>query len=176
MDVQGIVESIVVFVREHESWTAPVAFFVAFLESFCFLSILWPGTAILVGISLLLAKSGIAATVIGPAVIAAGIGGSLGYGVSYWIGEYYKDDIKTLWPFSRNPAMIEGGKDFFHRWGALGVFLGHFFGPVRAVIPVIAGMYQVPQWQFQLANISSAFMWAGGVIIPPYYGLQFLLG
>lgn len=176
MDVQGLVDAIVAFTREHEGWVAIVAFVVAFLESFCFLSILWPGTAILIGISLLLAKSGIAASIVGPAIIAAGIGGSLGYAISYWIGEYFKDDVKTLWPFNRNPAMIEGGKAFFDRWGALSVFFGHFFGPVRAVIPVVAGIYQVPQWQFQLANVSSAFIWAGGVIIPPYYGLQYLLG
>ena len=91
-------------------------------------------------------------------------------------GIYYKDDIRNIWPFSRNPAMIERGQTFFDRWGALGVFLGHFFGPVRAVIPVVAGMYAVPQWQFQLANITSAFIWAAGVIAPAYFGLQYFLG
>ncbi len=175
MDVQSIVDAIVTFTREHQSWVMPVAFVVAFLESFCFLSILWPGTAILVGIALLLAKSGIAASIIWPAIIAAGLGGTLGYAVSYWIGEYYKEEVKNIWPFNRNPAMIESGKTFFDRWGAISVFFGHFFGPIRAVIPVIAGIYQVPQWQFQLANVTSAFIWAAGVIIPPYYGLQYLL-
>lgn len=174
--VQEIVDAIVEFVRAHESWAMPAAFIVAFLESFCFLSLLWPGTAILVGISLLLAKSGVAATVVGPAVIAAGIGGSIGYAISYWIGEYYKDGIRNFYPFRRNPSMIDSGKAFFDRWGALSVFIGHFFGPIRAVIPVVAGMYQVPQWQFQLANVTSAFLWSAGVIIPPYYGLQYLLG
>ena len=76
-----------------------------------------------------------------PAIIAAGIGGTLGYAVSYWIGLYYKEDIKAIWPFSRTLAMLERGQTFFNKWGAVGVFLGHFFGPVRAVIPVIAGMY-----------------------------------
>ena len=52
----NFVEAIVTFVQANEGWAAPIAFVVAFLESFCFLSILWPGTAILVGISALLAK------------------------------------------------------------------------------------------------------------------------
>ena len=47
MTLHGFVELIVAFVREHETWAAPIAFGVAFLESFCFLSIIWPGTAIL---------------------------------------------------------------------------------------------------------------------------------
>ena len=176
MNVQDFVDAIVAFVRANEGWTGPVAFVVAFLESFCFLSILWPGTAILIGISALLARSGVEMSVLGPAIIWAGVGGSLGYAVSYWIGLYYKDGIREIWPFNRNPAMLDRGQAFFQKWGAIGVFLGHFFGPVRAIIPVIAGMYAVPQWQFQLANVSSAFIWAAGVIAPTYFGLNYLLG
>ncbi|RUO99322.1 DedA family protein [Hyphomicrobium sp.] len=176
MSVQEFVEAIVSFVRAHETWAIPVAFVVAFLESFCFLSILWPGTAILVGIAALLAKSGVELSVLWPAIIAAGIGGSFGYALSYWIGLYYKQGIRQLWPFSRSPAMVDSGQAFFDRWGALSVFFGHFFGPVRAVIPVVAGMYALPQWQFQLANIVSAFIWAAGIIAPSYFGFGYFLG
>jgi len=176
MSVQEFVDAVVTFVRANEGWAMPVAFGVAFLESFCFLSLLWPGTAILIGISALLAKSGVQLSVLWPAIVAAGIGGSLGYALSYWIGYYYKDGIRELWPFNRNPAMVDSGQAFFTKWGALSVFFGHFFGPVRAVIPVVAGMYALPQWQFQLANIVSAFIWAGGIIAPTYFGLGYLLG
>jgi membrane protein DedA with SNARE-associated domain len=175
MTVQGFVELIVAFVRDHQAWAAPMAFGVAFLESFCFLSIIWPGTAILVAISGLLAAGGVGIDVLWPAILAAGVGGTVGYAVSYWIGLYYKDDIKTMWPFNRNPVLLERGERFFAKWGAIGVFLGHFFGPVRAIIPVVAGMYAVPQWQFQLANITSAFLWAAGVIAPGYFGLQYFM-
>jgi membrane protein DedA with SNARE-associated domain len=171
-----LVETVVTFVRAHEGWTGPIAFLVAFLESFCFLSIVWPGTAIFVGLAAVLAQGGIESHILVPAIIGAGLGGTLGYAISYWIGLYYKEDIKGIWPFTRHPALIERGQSFFDKWGAIGVFLGHFVGPVRAVIPVIAGMYAVPQWQFQLANITSAFIWAAGVIAPSYFGLQFLLG
>lgn len=176
MTVQDFVDVIVTFTREHSSWAAPIAFGVAFLESFCFLSILWPGTAILIAVSGLMAAGGVGLDVLWPAIAAAGIGGTFGYAVSYWIGSYYKDEIKQMWPFKNNEAMIVKGEDFFKRWGALGVFFGHFFGPVRAIIPVIAGIYHVPQWQFQLANVTSAFIWAGGVIAPSYFGLQYLFG
>jgi len=176
MTVQEFTDTIVAFVRDHEAWIVPVTFVVAFLESFCFLSILWPGTAILVGVSALLARSGVDLSVLWPGIIAAGVGGSFGYAISYWIGLYYKDGIREIWPFSRNPAMVARGQIFFDKWGAIGVFLGHFFGPVRAVIPVIAGMYALPQWQFQIANITSAFIWAAGVIAPTFFGLSYLLG
>lgn len=118
-------QTIVAFVRDHQSWAAPMAFLVAFMESFCFLSIVWPGTAILIAISGLLA-AGDSLDVLLPSIIAAGIGGTLGYAVSYWIGLYYKEEIKTIWPFRNNLAILERGQAFFDKWGAIGVFLGHF--------------------------------------------------
>jgi membrane protein DedA with SNARE-associated domain len=129
----------------------------------------------LIGISALLAQSGVEIDVLWPAIVAAGVGGALGYALSYWIGLYYKDGIREIWPFNRNAALVDRGQTFFARWGALSVFFGHFFGPVRAIIPVVAGMYAMPQWQFQLANVCSAFIWAAGVIAPTYFGLSYLL-
>lgn len=171
--VQALVETIVAFVREHESWAVPVAFLVAFGESLCFLSLVWPGTAILVGIAALLAASGVSIAVLWPAVISAALGGAIGYWLSYWLGYYYRDRIEGIWPFTSHPKLIPHGKTFFERWGAFGVFLGHFFGPVRAVIPVVAGMFALRQIPFQVANISSAFIWAGWVILAPYFLVSF---
>jgi membrane protein DedA with SNARE-associated domain len=171
--LQDYIDAVVAFVRANEGWAVPIAFVVAFAESFCFLSLLWPGTAILVAISALLAASGVDTEVLVPSILAAGLGGSLGYAVSYWIGLYFKDSIHKIWPFSRRPELIPSGQRFFERHGAFGVFLGHFFGPVRAVIPVVAGMFNMPQLPFQIANVLSAFTWAFGVIAPAFLLVAF---
>jgi len=39
--------------------------------------------------------------------------------------------------------------------------IGRFFGPLRASVPLAAGIFSMPYWQFQIANFSSAFLWAG---------------
>ena len=62
-------------------------------------------------------------------MLAAGVGGALGYSVSYWIGLYFKDSINSYWPFRAYPKMMRRGEDFFEKYGVFGVFLGHFFGP-----------------------------------------------
>jgi membrane protein DedA with SNARE-associated domain len=173
MTVQAIVDAVVTFVRDHEGWAAPVAFVVAFGESFCFLSLLWPGTAILAAVAALLAASGVSQSVVVPAIVAAGLGGTLGYAMSYWIGLYFKDSVQDIWPFNSRPHLIRQGQDFFERYGAFGVFLGHFFGPVRAVIPVVAGMFAMPQLPFQVANAASAFFWAGGIVAPSFFLVTF---
>ncbi|MGE0628161.1 MAG: DedA family protein [Hyphomicrobiaceae bacterium] len=165
--------SIVEFVRANQAWAAPIVFLLAFGESLAFVSLILPSTVILVAIGGLLGASGIDFF---PAWIAAGLGGTLGYAISYWIGYYFKDDIDKVWPFRTRPYMLKHGRDFFDRWGVLGVFLGHFFGPLRAVIPVIAGTLAMRQLPFQLANASSAFLWALGILAPSVIGGQWLFG
>jgi membrane protein DedA with SNARE-associated domain len=108
-----------------------------------------------------------------PAIIAAALGGSLGYATSYWIGLYFKESIPNIWPFTTHPQLISQGERFFEKYGAFGVFLGHFFGPVRAVIPVVAGMFAMRQLPFQIANVASAIIWSAGVIAPSFYVVTF---
>ena len=56
--------------------------------------------------------------------------------------------------------MIPRGERFVKAWGIPGIFIGRFFGPLRAVVPLVAGIFEMPYWQFQIANVTSAFVWA----------------
>jgi membrane protein DedA with SNARE-associated domain len=46
------------------------------------------------------------------------------------------------------------------KWGMPGIFIGRFFGPLRASVPLIAGILEMEYWHFQIANVTSAFVWA----------------
>jgi membrane protein DedA with SNARE-associated domain len=169
--MQPYIDAVVAFVQANQEWAAPVAFLLAFGESLAFVSLFLPSTVILVAIGGLLGASDVDLWTV---VLAAWVGGILGYSVSYWIGLYFKDEIRSLWPFRDYPEMMKRGDDFFQRYGVFGVFLGHFFGPIRAVIPVIAGMAAMPHIQFQIANVASALLWSVGVIAPSFYGHKWL--
>jgi membrane protein DedA with SNARE-associated domain len=173
MSIQEFADAVVAFVQANQAWAAPVAFALAFGESLAFVSLILPSTVILVAVGGLLGASGID---VWPVVLAAGLGGAFGYAVSYWIGLYFNDSINAYWPFRAYPAMMQRGREFFEKYGVFGVFLGHFFGPIRAVIPVIAGMASMRQLPFQIANFTSAFLWAVGVIAPSFYGFKWLTG
>jgi membrane protein DedA with SNARE-associated domain len=164
--------TILAFIREHESWAAPVVFILAFGESLAFISLLLPATAILFGAGGLIGATGIG---FWPIWLAAALGAAVGDWVSYWLGFHYKHGIARLWPLSRNPALLPRGEAFFRKWGVAGIFLGRFFGPLRSAVPLVAGICAMPLLRFQIANVASAVVWATGILMPGTIGARWLL-
>jgi membrane protein DedA with SNARE-associated domain/membrane-associated phospholipid phosphatase len=93
-------------------------------------------------------------------------GAILGDGVSYWLGRHYHERIRALWPMKNYPGLFDRGQAYFAKNGGKSVFLGRFIGPVRAIVPVVAGMSNMPTKQFYATNILSAFAWAAAHLVP----------
>jgi membrane protein DedA with SNARE-associated domain len=157
MDFEAYVQHVIEFVRQHEVWAAPVVFALAFGESLAFISLLIPAWGALVAIGALIGSSGID---FWPVWIAGAIGAALGDWLSYWIGLKLEHSVAHVWPLSRHPQLIPKGEAFMKKWGMLGIFIGRFFGPLRASVPLVAGIFEMPYWRFQFANFTSAFVWA----------------
>jgi membrane protein DedA with SNARE-associated domain len=157
------VSEVMAFITSNRSWAGPVVFLLAFAESVAFVSLLVPFTAMIVASGALIASGTLDPWIVIPWGIA---GASLGDAVSYWIGCYFGPRLPQVWPFKNDPALIERGQRFFLRWGVLSVFLGRFFGPLRAVVPIVAGMMDMPQTRFQLANVGSAIVWLPALMVP----------
>ncbi|MDW6022764.1 DedA family protein [Mesorhizobium sp. BAC0120] len=173
MSVEHYVQLVIDFVRAQHAWAAPVVFVLAFLESIVFFSLLIPAWSALVGIGALMGASGIS---FWPVWIAGAVGAALGDWVSYWIGYRFKASIATVWPLSRRPDLLPRGHRFMSRWGMPGIFIGRFFGPLRASVPLIAGIAEMPYWSFQLANFTSAFVWAWMLLMFGDFGFGLLAG
>jgi membrane protein DedA with SNARE-associated domain len=153
---------IVEFVKTHEAWAAPVVFALAFGESLAFISLLIPAWAALVGIGVLIASGGLN---FWPIWVAGALGAALGDWLSYWIGVKLGPPVGQIWPLSRHPDLIPRGERFVKKWGVLGIFIGRFFGPLRASVPLVAGIFAMPYWNFQFANFTSAFLWAAVLLL-----------
>lgn len=157
MDLNGYFQHTVDFVRENAAWAPVVVFLLAFGESLAFISLLLPAWAALVAIGALAQAGGVGFV---PVWIAAAIGAALGDWLSYWIGLKLEYSVQHMWPLSRHPNLIPRGEAFVRKWGVLGIFIGRFFGPLRASVPLVAGIFEMPYWRFQIANFASAFVWA----------------
>jgi membrane protein DedA with SNARE-associated domain len=162
MALADLAQQTIEFVREHQAWAAPIVFVLAFAESLAFVSLVVPAWAALVGIGALIVSSGIS---FWPIWVAASIGAALGDWLSYWIGIKVGPAVAHVWPLSRHPDLLPRGEAFMKRWGAAGIFIGRFFGPLRAAVPLVAGIFHMPYWTFQFANFTSAFVWAGVLLL-----------
>jgi len=155
--MEHLVQPTLAFISANSGWAFPVMFITSFGESFAFLGLLFPGTSILI-ISGTLVSAG--SLPYWPVLAGAVVGAVLGDSVSFWLGRRYGGGIARIWPFTRNPHLLPNGMRFFARHGGKSVFIGRFFGPVRAVIPLAAGVMQMPRGLFWFANITSAIVWA----------------
>jgi membrane protein DedA with SNARE-associated domain len=157
MDFDNYVQQLTDFVKNHEAWAAPVVFVLCFAESLAFISLLIPAWAALVAIGALISVGGLS---FWPVLIAGAIGAALGDWLSYWVGLKLEDRVYHMWPLSQHPDLIPAGENFVKKWGALAIFIGRFSGPLRATVPIIAGVFAMPYGRFQVANFTSAFVWA----------------
>jgi membrane protein DedA with SNARE-associated domain len=129
----------------------------AFGESLAFISLLVPAWGVLIAIGALI---GISEISFWPIWLAAGVGAALGDWLSYWFGYRYKSSAAELWPLSRYPDLLPRGQAFVQRWGIPSIYIGRFFGPLRATVPLAAGVFAMPYWRFQVANWTSALIWS----------------
>jgi membrane protein DedA with SNARE-associated domain len=165
-------ETVIELVRNHDAWVAPIVFALAFCESFAFVSLLVPATVILFGIGGMIGLSGIEYWSIWA---AAAIGAILGDWLAYVLAARFQHQLVHVWPLSRHPEFVSRGFAFFARWGMAAVFLGRFLGPLRAIVPIAAGVCGMSWIRFQIANATSAVVWAAGVLAPGAFGFRWLM-
>lgn len=163
MSFDTIIQPVLEFLREHEAWAPVIVFVLAFLESIVGLSLAVPSTPIFVGVGALIGASNIA---FWPIFAGVALGGFVGDWVSFWLGFHLKDKVMEWKAVKAKPQLIERTKTFVEKWGVAGVFIGRFISPIRSFVPFVAGMFQMPFWLFQLANASSAVVWAYVLLAP----------
>jgi membrane protein DedA with SNARE-associated domain/membrane-associated phospholipid phosphatase len=147
----------------HPAWTLTVVFLAAFLEAIAFIGTFIPGST---AMFLAGALVGTGSLSLGWVFLWAIAGAVAGDGMSFWIGRRYKDRIVQLWPFSTHPQILDAGHRFFQKHGAKGVVFARFIGPLRAIVPVVAGMLGMTPARFYAMNVLSALLWAPAHMLP----------
>jgi membrane protein DedA with SNARE-associated domain len=161
-------------VRQYPNSMALIVLLLAFGESLAFVSLVFPFWGVMVfGIGPILGASD--ALNFWTVVSAAAVGAALGDWLSYWLGYHYHDQIQKMWPLKNHPGLIQQGRVFFKRWGAWAIVIGRFLGPLRASVPIVAGITEMPRLRFQVANWTSAFLWAAVLLAPGTFGIKWLV-
>ncbi len=94
-----------------------------------------------------------------PCIIASVVGAVIGDMVSYYLGRYgsrfFKKEHKYL-----STQNLDIGKSVFEKYGAKSIVLARFIGPIRPVVPIVAGMTQMKFKIFMLWNFLGALLWS----------------
>jgi len=138
------------------AWLGDWLFFaLAFIESAPFVGVFIPGATLISVGGFLASQNLLNAWNI---IIFATLGAIIGDFFSYSLGRFGGTWIKNKKIF--NLSMLNQGEDFFRRHGNKSIFWGRFFGPIRAIIPFVAGLSKMKQKPFIFWNILSAICWA----------------
>lgn len=153
-------------IARHAAWSGPIVGLLAFLESLAVIGLFVPAIATMIAVGGL-----IGAGVIEPApvVACAIVGAILGDWASYALGRAMGPAVYRHRWLRRHRLAFARARLFFRRFGFAAVLLGRFLGPVRATVPVVAGVLKMPRAAFQGANVLSALIWVPALLAPGYF-------
>ncbi len=151
------VEPLTTWLKQHTELALIMTFLIAFAESLAVIGSIVPGSVMMTMVGIL-AGSGVMR--IDLTLVASMLGAIAGDVGSYFLGYILSDKLLHIWPFKTHPQWLQYGKDYFERHGGKSVFFGRFIGPLRSIIPVIAGMMRMGRVEFLIANFISAIFWS----------------
>src|SRR3990167_3833941 len=149
--------------NSHPEWAGLITFLISASESVAIIGTVVPGSITMTAIG---ALAGAGIIPLWWTIFWAILGAIVGDGISYWIGWHFKERLSQVWPFRKHPKLLQSGEKFFYKYGGASVFIGRFVGPVRALVPLVAGMLRMQPMKFFIANILSAIGWAPAYMFP----------
>ena len=142
-----------------------IVLLISFLESLAFVGIAIPGTIFIVLVGFVSVKGFLD---LGDLIWFAAIGAIIGDMLSYYLGshvkKFFRDDSKIF-----KSKYLDRGKSFFCKYGGRSIFLGRFMGPIRPIIPFVAGMFKMDRKKFLSWNIFSGFAWATTFLLVGFF-------
>lgn len=139
---------------------------VAFFESLALVGLILPGTVMMATLGTLIGSGQVG---LYEAWLAAGLGCFFGDWASYFIGRRFKEPLHQ-WKFlQRYQSLLDKTGHALDRHSFATVIIGRFIGPTRPLVPLAAGMLNLPPYKFAPPNIIGCITW------PPVYFLPGIL-
>lgn len=160
-----LIQQASIFIQTHQQWAGVMVGLLALGESLLVIGILIPASVLMLLVGGLVGHG-----VLNPLPIIAwgAVGAIVGDALSYYLGRLLGPTILRRWPLSKQRRAVARARYFFYKHGMLSIFAGRFMGPLRAVVPTVAGVLKMSHWRFQIANVLSAFIWIPVMLIPGY--------
>ena len=154
------------FITQSATYSLVAIALVAFLESLALVGLLLPGTVMMAGLGALIGSGDVnfyQAWAVGI------VGCMLGDWISFWLGWRFKKPLHR-WSFlKKNKALLDKTEHALHQHSMFTILVGRFVGPTRPLVPMVAGMLDLPALKFLPPNLVGCLLW------PPCYFLPGIL-
>ncbi|RON58193.1 bifunctional DedA family/phosphatase PAP2 family protein [Pseudomonas frederiksbergensis] len=156
-------DSITGWLTVNPQWLAAAVFIVACVECLAIAGLIVPGTVLLFAVAVL---AGSGALSLGETLLLGFLGGLLGDVVSYFLGRHFHQNIRRLPGLRHHPEWIAGAESYFQRYGIASLLVGRFIGPLRPMLPMVAGMFDMPFPRFAAVSLLAAAGWSVAYLLP----------
>lgn len=167
--MQNAIDHLISFMQEHQTWAIVMVFFITFIECFFVIGFFIPAATILLAVGALVGVSDINFFFVSIAAIIGSISAS---SISYRIGVLLRPTLRERRIYKRHRKLFLSSKVLLNRYGAKAVFLGRFISPLRPTLSTAAGAFRVNPLHFELANVTSSFIWPMVFLLPGYLLMQ----
>jgi membrane protein DedA with SNARE-associated domain len=147
------------------AWMYLIIFAVAVLESTPVLGTFMPGTLFLLFFGFLVSVTTLHLPL---CILVTTLGAMLGDCLGYLLGKYGEKFFSEHGHLLRL-SHLEMGQAFFAKHGGLSIFVGRFVGPIRPIVPLVAGVVRMSPRRFVYLNILSALTWSGILMTIGYF-------
>ncbi|MBF7730186.1 bifunctional DedA family/phosphatase PAP2 family protein [Pseudomonas sp. N040] len=144
-------------------WLGLAIFLAALTECLAIAGLLVPGTVLLFALAVL-AGSGVLE--LWQTLLLAWLGGLCGDLLSYLLGRRQHQQIRNLPYLREHPQWLRAAEQYFQRYGVLSLLIGRFIGPLRPLLPMVAGMFDMPFLRFLLVSLLAAAGWSVAYLLP----------
>lgn len=156
-------DSIEHLIRVNPQYGLIATFIIAFIESLAIIGSVVPGS---VTMSIIGSMVGAALLPLLPTLSFAFIGSYSGDILSFFVGKKCEPWVKSLAWVKKHQAWVDKAEGFIQKYGVISIIIGRFFGPMRSMVPMIAGALKMHNVKFLIAAIPSAALWTVVYLIP----------
>jgi len=151
------------WLADNPQWLGLSLFLVACLECLAVVGLLMPGTVLVFAIAVL---AGTGVLSLGETLLLGYAGGLLGDLLSYGLGRRYHQNIRSLRGLRDHPEWLTRAELYVERYGIASLLVGRFIGPLRPMLPLTAGMLDMPFGRFLLVSLVAAAGWSMAYLLP----------
>nr|WP_150777020.1 bifunctional DedA family/phosphatase PAP2 family protein [Pseudomonas fluorescens]VVN29743.1 hypothetical protein PS652_04782 [Pseudomonas fluorescens] len=156
-------DSMTTWLSANPQWLGLAIFLVACVECLAIAGIIVPGTVLLFAVAVL---AGSGALSLGETLLLGFAGGLLGDAISYTLGRRFHQNIRRLPLLRHHPEWIGSAETYFQRYGIASLLVGRFIGPLRPMLPMVAGMFDMPLPRFIAVSLLAGAGWAVAYLLP----------